>query len=290
MKNITVNFNKNGVCRLQAYLHDPYDEMGDFKTRPAVVVCPGGGYSYCSPREADPIALRFSAAGFHTFVFYYSCGDEAPYPTQLCELSAAMQYIRRHAEEWNVIPDQIAVCGFSAGGHLAASLATQWNSDLVAARTGITDGSNQPNATVLGYPVITTSWMDGCGATGRISGRDPEMAKRLNLHKFVGPHTCPSFLFHTWQDNAVPMEDSLLYAGALSKYDIPFELHIFQDGCHGMSTASPLTGTYGEGIDGLELHHWMDLACHWLWHLFGMPGVPAREAIRRCHPSAGNEI
>ena len=123
---------------LDGYILDTYTMLGQYTTRPAVLVIPGGGYVYCSPREGEPIALSYVARGFHTFVLTYSTGWDAAGFSPLEEVSWAIGYIREHAGEWNVAADKIAVCGFSAGGHLALS------SGILA--------ENKPNAMILGYP------------------------------------------------------------------------------------------------------------------------------------------
>ena len=275
-------------ARLVCYLHEATTEMSDFCERPAVVICPGGGYGFCSRREADPIALHYAAAGFHSFVLYYAVGEDVAFPTPLYELSLALKTIRDYAEEWGVIPNKIAVCGFSAGGHLCASLGTLWNHPLLEEMEGFSGKENCPNAMILGYPVITTSWMENCGAISRILGEHTENLPLLSCQKQVGPHTPPAFIFHTYEDNAVPVEDSLAFATAMAAADVPFELHIFKDGGHGISLANPLTGHFSDGVSGAEVAEWMPMSCDWLWRLFGMPHIPVREKIDRAHPSASN--
>lgn len=278
----------DGRARLVAYLHEPAGEMSYLNTRPAVVVCPGGGYVYCSRREADPIAMQYLAAGFHAFVLYYSAGEDVSFPTPLCELSQSMKLIRDNSEEWGIIPDKIAVCGFSAGGHLSASLGTLWNHPIIEKKTGMKNGENRPNALILGYPVTTTSWMVNDGAIERILREDNSLKELLCCQNFVGKHTPPAFLFHTYMDNLVPVEDSLCFANAMAKQDIPFEMHIFKDGGHGLSLASPLTGHFGDGVDGLESSEWVKMSTRWLWRLFEMPGIPKRDFGRRAYPLEEN--
>lgn len=285
----TFNLTADGRARLVAYLHEPQQEIGSFLTRPAVVVCPGGGYAYCSARESDPIATRFLSAGFHAFVLYYSAGDDVPYPVPLCQLSDAMKLIRDHATQWGVIPDQIAVCGFSAGGHLAASLGTLWNHPTIEEKTGMKDGENRPNALILGYPVITTSWISNDPtAMDRLMRDEPELRPLLSTQNFVGKHTPPAFLFHTYMDNLVPVEDSLVFANALAKVDVPFEMHIFKDGGHGLARCNPLTNHFDDGVEGMESAKWIDMAATWLWHLFGMPNIQKRPNWTRAYPSEEN--
>lgn len=195
MKFVSHDFTGKSKVVLNGYLYESEKSIPRWQKRPAVVVCPGGAYKFCSDREADPIAMQYVAAGFNAFVFYYSVGDDAVYPNPLCELSAALKYIREHSEEWGINPDQIAVCGFSAGGHLAASLGTLWNHPFITERTGIKNGENRPNALILGYPVISTSWIENDGSLDRLLGdNDRETVLGLiNCHKNVGPHTPKPF-------------------------------------------------------------------------------------------------
>ena len=255
------------TVRLDCYLYEIYEAMPYRATRPAVVVCPGGGYTNCSCREADPIALGYFAAGFNSFVLYYSLKEKADYPRPLTDLSAAMKLIRENAEKWGIIKDQIAVCGFSAGGHLAASLGVHWNDDYIKDKTNCMGGENKPDALILGYPVISTSYMENVGALERIVGNnDKEWAyKQLNLHTCVNSDTPPTFLFHTFRDQSVPIGDSLKFATALEANDIPFEMHIYPNGVHGLSLSNPDVCEDGgdESAAG-----WFKMSIDWLKRLF----------------------
>lgn len=280
----------DGRVYLKAYLHEPNGELPIWKQRPAVMVCPGGGYGGCSAREGDPVALSYLAAGFHAFVLTYSLGEKAAFPGPLVDLSRAMALCRAHAGEWGVIPDQIAVCGFSAGGHLAASLGVHWNRSWIQERAGVTGEENRPDALILGYPVITTSWMDHDGCVPRLAGGMEEKEARLllNCQNHVGPHTPPAFIFHTYEDNCVPVEDSLVMASALASKDIPFALHIFQRGVHGLALGNPLSSNGWAGHDEPAFARWMPMSVEWLWNLFGCPELePKSGEFPRQHPFKG---
>ena len=187
------------------------------KNRSAVVICPGGGYSFLSRREWEAVALQFTAAGFHAFVVEYTVSP-AYYRQPLLDLSRAVSIVRENAENWYVDPDQIGVCGFSAGGHLAASFGVYWST--------VGSGLNRPNALILCYPVITSGPFAHQGSFKALLGPDPtpEMLNEMSLEKQVNENTPPTFLWHTVADPVVPVENTLLFAQALQSHNIPFEL------------------------------------------------------------------
>ena len=253
----------NGAPVLTTYVLD--DPLGKDRKRPAVLVFPGGGYEGCSPREAEPIAMKFCAAGYQAFVLNYSV-KPAKYPMALEEASMAVCLIREHAGEWAVDPEKIAVCGFSAGGHLAANLATCWNHEELARFKG----NNRPDAAILSYPVITSGKYAHEGSFQNLleDPADEKMRQYVSLETQVSQDTPPCFLWHTVADNAVPVENSLLFAAELQKNHIPFELHIYPQGHHGLSLVTP---EVCEECESFYPHvaTWMPLAIEWLDHLFG---------------------
>ena len=209
--------------------------------RPCLLVLPGGGYGMCSEREAEPIALHFLPEGFNVFVLTYSVAPHR-FPSQITEVAAAMELIYQNAEKWNCDTSKIAVMGFSAGGHLAAHYSTMY--DCKEVREVFAD-SKRPDASVLCYPVITSDFTTTHqGSFINLSGHDaltPQEAEYFSCEKQVKETTPPAFLWHTAEDNVVPVENSLLYAKALAKYKIPFELHIYPHGGHGLSTSDKHT-------------------------------------------------
>lgn len=230
------------------------------RQRPGVVICPGGGYGFLSPREDDAAALQFAAAGFHVFVLYYTVKPE-DYRRPLLELAEAFRMVRSRAKEWNLIEDQISVCGFSAGGHLAASLGVHWHKlDKPSA--------SEPNALILSYPVITSGEFAHAGSITNLLGPEPsdERLFEMSLDKQVSSHTPPTFLWHTVADPVVPVENSLLFANALQENGCPFELHIYPNGPHGLSLAITETDD-GRGTDA-HVATWMGLCIGWLKELF----------------------
>ncbi len=270
---IDVDYEKIGVkspetsALLNTYLLDQSTlKTRTWRKRPAVVVCPGGGYSICSNREDEPIALSFAAHGFHTFVLHYSCAPTG-FPGAITELSKAVAYVRSIAEENDIDANQIYVCGFSAGGHLACSLGVYWNTDWLKAYTGISGDENKPNGMILSYPVITDQ--EGILHQGSLDnwlcGND-QHRDLFALEEHVSKDTPPAFIWHTCRDQAVPVENSLLLAIAMRKYKIDLELHIFPYGEHGLSLGNELTADAAYDIyqHCPEVECWMDMACRWV--------------------------
>jgi len=236
--------------------------------RGAVLICPGGGYGFTSEREAEPIALAFNAAGFHAFVLYYSVAPRK-HPQPLLDVSKAIRILREHAEEWNIIADKIAVCGFSAGGHLAASLGVHWDNPLLQDEQNQGVDIYRPNALILSYPVISGGEHAHRGSFDNLLGSEPEEAllTEMSLEEQVNEKTPPAFIWHTFEDTTVPVENSLLFAQAMRRHGIPFELHIYPEGPHGLSLATKLTATDERHIDP-HVATWMDLCIQWLSRLF----------------------
>ncbi len=237
------------------------DPLGADRKRPVVVICPGGGYECCSPREAEPIALAFNAAGIHAVVVNYRVF--AVYPASLRDLSDAVCIVRDNAEKWRIDTERVVVCGFSAGGHLAASLGVFWNSEPAVKRD---DEKNKPNGMILAYPVITAGPHAHEGSIRTVSGGDAELAEKMSLEKQV-TEDCPrAFIWHTFEDPAVPVENSLLMAAALREKNIETELHIFPKGPHGLSTASEFVAESEQGVIP-KVQEWIKMAVDWIFAL-----------------------
>ncbi len=248
------------------WLHTPVWEMPVRREKfPAVVVCPGGGYNFTSEREAEPVAQAFFARGYNVFILYYSVGENARNFLPLKELSETVRALRRK-KEWRADPDKIAVCGFSAGGHLAASLGTMWDDPELLKVYDSHGGENRPNGMVLGYPVITADEFAHVGSIENVGGckEGTPGYRAFSLDKRVSPKTCPAFLWHTAADDCVPVENSLKMALALSREKVPFELHVFPKGGHGMSVCTEEVGCRDDSNA-----RWVPLALDWLDQLFG---------------------
>ena len=212
------------------YIHDDHDRLVAHKTRPALVICAGGAYRWLSPREKDPVALSFAALGYQTFLIEYSCGARAGELRPLRELAEAVRHIRAHAQDWHVEPEHIAVLGFSAGGHLAASLGTLWQ------RPELSLGKDcRPDALILCYPVITAGAFSHAESIENVSGGDPALREYLSLEKQVTGSMPPTFLWHCAGDQSVPVENSLLLLDAMQRAGVSYECHLFPEGAHGIS-------------------------------------------------------
>lgn len=256
--------NSNGS--VVGYLHTPVWEMPVRREQfPAVVVCPGGAYAFVSEREADPVALAFFARGYNVFILTYSVGEKAKNFQPLRELSETVRAIRNRPE-WRVDPEQIAVCGFSAGGHLACSLGTMWDDPELLRAYDNHGGENRPNAMILSYPVITADEFAHVGSIENVSGckKGTPGYEYFSLDRRVSKNTCPAFLWHTAEDDCVPVENSLKLAAALSREKVPFELHVFPKGGHGMSVCTGEVGC----LDDYNAR-WVELAAAWLDREFG---------------------
>ena len=223
---------------LHTYVIDNSPEVDMDRVRPSIIICPGGGYGFTSDREAEPVALAFAAEGYNAFVLRYSVSP-SHYPQQLLEVSAAVAYVRRMAKIWHVDTDKIIVCGFSAGGHLAGHLGVSWQEQFIQDALELKEAENKPNAMILGYPVITSGTFAHEGSFRNLLGESYETDKeKVSLEVLVSEFTPPAFIWHTFEDQAVPVENSMLFAQALKKYNIPFELHIYPKGGHGLSPVS----------------------------------------------------
>lgn len=220
-----------------------------------VVVLPGGGYEMKAPHEAEPIARWLNRAGFSAAVVDYRVKPyHHPYP--LLDARRAIQMVRSRAVRWGVDPEHIAILGFSAGGHLASTTGTHFEELPEMPQDAISHLSGRPDAMILCYPVISFGPFGHGGSMNNLLGSNPpdDLVKSLSNETQVSRQTPPAFLWHTANDEAVPVENSLLFASALSSNGVLFELHVFPDGAHGLGLAG----------DNPSVGQWTALCERWL--------------------------
>ncbi len=225
------------AATLQQLIPDFVKVVAPRRTRPAILIIPGGGYNHVSEREAEPIALHFCSRGYAAFILRYSC-KPLGFPVALREAAVAMRYIRGNAQALGIDPQMVGAMGFSAGGHLCGCLGTMFDAPEVAdiAPPQIL----RPDALGLCYPVAV-SWGNTHENSFRIlAGEDEALWDRLSLDHRVRPDMPPVFLWHTRPDTDVPVRNSLILASAMEEAGVPFTMHIYHRGPHGLATADAL--------------------------------------------------
>jgi acetyl esterase/lipase len=225
----------------------PYPAPAALATGAAIVICPGGGYqNLAMDHEGVQIAKWLNNLGVHAFVLKYRLGPRHRHPAMLDDVSAAFRLVRSRAAEWNVDTRRVGVWGFSAGGHLAATISTHFTPET------------RPDFSILSYPVITCSetWKHKGSCRNLLGSETPEagLADLLSNEKQVTKDTPPTFLFHTTDDAVVPVENALAYYAALRHHGVEAELHVFEHGRHGVGLAK----------DNWALSSWSDLLANWL--------------------------
>ena len=260
MKMIRQSVPGHPEATLEGYILDCEITLGQAENRPAVIVCPGGGYVYCSPREAEPVALRYAACGFHAFVLRYSTGWDAAAFSPLQEVSWVIGLLREKACDWHIDPERIVTCGFSAGGHLALA-------------AGLL-GENKPNAMILGYPAVNIPNLPGVNfmlqlLTGRKDVTNEDAAK-LSLENHITKSSPPVFLTATAEDVLTPF-GALAVAKKYSELGLGYELHVFQHGPHGYSLADATSADGSAQMLDPAFAQWHGLSVQWLHKLFGQP-------------------
>jgi len=249
---------------LTAYITDN-DPALNAPPRPAIVVLPGGGYRALSDREGEPIVKKFLAAGFNAFLLRYGIGEAARFPRPLVEVSRAIVHIRENAEKYHIDPARVFVVGFSAGGHLCASIGTLWHEEFAKASPDMPEGANRPTGVILSYPVISSGKYAHRGSFNNILGTETpteEQLRAYSLEYHVDERTVPAYIWHTTEDKTVPVENSLMFAAQMAKHKIPFEMHIFPKGPHGLALAGPETNR-GLPCNYPEAAQWIDEAIDW---------------------------
>lgn len=232
----------------------PY--LVDGENRPVVVVCPGGGYGGRAQHEGEPIAKWLNGLGISAFVLRYRVAPYQ-YPSALLDVQRAIRTIRHEAKRFRINPDKLGILGFSAGGHLTANAGTSYDRGNIEAEDIVERQSSRPDLLVLCYPVITlTDPFTHTGSRDNLLGKEAtlEQIDLLSPEKNVTEDTPPTFLWHTTDDAAVPVENSLMFASALSKHNVKFDMHVYTKGRHGLGLAEDEEHTIG----------WVDTCASWL--------------------------
>lgn len=269
MKMIHIPCPGHPEATLEGYILDCELTLGQEKTRPAIVVCPGGGYLYCSPREAEPVALSYAARGFHAFILRYSVGHDAAGFAPLEEVSWVIGYLRENAEKWNINPEKIVTCGFSAGGHLALA------AGLLA--------ENKPNAMILNYPAVSVPNMPGVDfmlklLTGKTEVTDADAAY-FSLQNHITRDAPPVFLAATAEDLLTP-HGAMAVVNKYISLGLGYELHVFQHGPHGYSLANETCADGSNQVLNSSYAQWQSLSVDWLYRIFGQPTFTDKSTSR----------
>lgn len=234
----------------------------------AVIICPGGGYRFLSDREAAPVARAFARMGCHAYVARYDIDRPGLGFTPVRQLAAALQQAAAEAPARGFDPQRIFLCGFSAGGHLAASLGVYWNDPAVTRQPA--QRAVRPAGLILAYPVITMGQYAHPGSRQMLTGGDAALAELFSLEKHAGPHTPPAFVWQTATDEKVPVQNSLLFVQALLAAGVPCEYHMYPYGLHGMSLATAEVAVPAEGVPADEhIAGWLPQCEQWLRHRLG---------------------
>lgn len=270
VETVTLKTQLTASYNMTAYIADNYPEIDAHRQRPALLIMPGGGYRYLSNRESEAVALHFMARGFQCFVLHYSV-TPAHFPVQLLEAAEAIATIRTRAEEWHVQPNAIFAMGFSAGGHLAASLGCYWNQPLLA-NYGYAAEAIRPDGLMLAYAVIRTAdpTTQRCftGLLGAEHLHDPQFTQPVSLEQHVTGDNPPTFIWTTLEDQRIDAMNSLIFAEQLAQHHVAYELHIFGHGPHALSVATADTVVKETGFGaGSDVGVWTEMFCKWAIHV-----------------------
>lgn len=238
----------------------PYFANPKIATGAAMVICPGGGYGGLAPHEGRDYAMWLNEQGVSAFVLQYRLGSAGyRHPVMLNDVSRAVRYVRSKAAEWKIDPKRIGLMGSSAGGHLASTLLTHFDAGDANAKDPVEKESSRPDLGILCYPVITMGANTHNGSKKNLLGDNPspELVELLSNEKQVKKDTPPTFIFHTFEDTAVKVENALDFAAGLRKNNVPFALHIYPKGPHGIGLGS-------SNWDPTSRHPWTADCLHWL--------------------------
>ena len=248
---------------LRTYVLSNYEDIDVNRRRAMIIICPGGAYRYCSEREAESVAIRFNSIGYNALVLYYTVNPEEKgiiYPKPQEDLAETVKWVRNNAHDLNTDPGKIAVLGFSAGGHLAASLGVFWPEYGKESR---------PDALVLCYPVISSGPKGHHGSIRNLTGDEEGLVKKMSLEMHVTKDTPPTFIWTTREDQSVPFENSVMFSEALSRCGVKNELVVFRTGAHGLSLGTGEVANGKHPDENTEIQDWPERADRFLISVFG---------------------
>jgi len=225
--------NTTDIPTLTPYLPDATNATASA----SMVICPGGGYGMLAPHEGNDYALWLNQHGVTCFVLKYRLGaDGYRHPAMLNDAASAVRWVRAHAEDYKIDPHRVGIMGSSAGGHLASTLLTHFDAGDTNSVDPVERQSSRPDLGILCYAVISMGEFTHQGSKENLLGKDPspELVKLLSNELQVTTNTPPCFIWTTFEDTVVPMENTMMFAAALRKNQVPFDLHIYQKGGHGM--------------------------------------------------------
>ena len=251
----TLGTEPKDIPTLTPYLPDPATATGA-----AIVICPGGGYGGLAGHEGDHYARWLNELGIAGFVLKYRLAPGGyHHPAMLQDAARAVRLVRARAGEWKIDPKRVGIMGSSAGGHLASTLLTHFDAGKPEADDVVERQSSRPDLGILCYAVITMGEFTHQGSKHNLLGTapTPELVRDLSNELQVTAATPPCFVWHTFEDKAVPVENSLQFAAALRKAGVPFDLHIYQKGGHGMGLGSNVW-------DPAKRHPWVSDCAFWL--------------------------
>ncbi|MGX6979383.1 alpha/beta hydrolase [Vagococcus elongatus] len=280
MKNKRIKINDTGC--FDTYLLHNSKEYNIGKRRPIVIICPGGGYAFTSDREAEVIALKFNSIGLNSIILWYTTNDEKDNIPKhaLNEAAYTVKYVREHANEWLIDTENVIICGFSAGGHLALQMANNWNKEKLSNELATTKNLLKINLAILGYPLVhlesafekndlgfAANYVDK-PKTGNERFFGTLFPEKQDLDSFnqinnVNSETPPMFIWHTYEDVVVDVEQSLLLGLKLRENGIPFEMHIFEKGEHGLALGDRTTARKKSHYNS-HVAKWFELCERWL--------------------------
>jgi len=234
----------------------PFIPRKEISSGAAIIVCPGGGYQHLADHEGRPVAEWLSSIGIAAFVLKYRIAPRYHHPAPILDAARAIRTVRARAQEWNINSGKIGILGFSAGGHVASSAGTHYDSGNPSSDDPIERVSSRPDLMVLIYPVISMGPTAHMGSRRNLIGQNPEPAivALLSNEEQVNTKTPPTFLVHTVDDPVVPVENTTMFAAGLQKAGVPYEMHLYQHGPHGFGL--------GATLDGIST--WPRLCADWL--------------------------